>query len=75
MIPHDPGNTLTDSEVAELRELAGRQKEAYIAKDYDTSDRLRAELQDWGAWPPEKGWHSWFEDGEHRQARLARRKK
>lgn len=66
-------SVLTQDEVDELRALAARQKEAFIAKDYGVSDELRAELQAWGAWPPEKGWHPVSETPEHRQTRLARR--
>lgn len=70
----DPRSVLTEAEIDELRDLAMRHKEAYIAKNYGVSDELRAELMEWGAWPPEKGWYPVTESPAHRQARLAKRR-
>lgn len=59
-------------ELNKLRALAEGWKEAHSQKDYATSDKLRAELMAWGAWPPEcwaVGWYSIFESTEHRYAR------
>ena len=66
-------SVLTEGEMNELRSLALRQEEARANKYYEISDRLRAELMAWGAWPPEQGWHAVAEAPDHRQARLARR--
>ena len=73
MIPHDPGNTLTDDEKLELSDLMFSWRAAHEDKDWLKADSLRNKLQAWGAWPANGLWHSWFEDGEHRQARLAKR--
>jgi hypothetical protein len=61
---------LTDSELAELVDLAYRWKLARWNKHFAEADKLRAELMEWGAWPPEHGWHPVFESKEHRYARL-----
>lgn len=66
-------SVLTDSERAQLRVLAERWGAARSIRDYATADSLRGELMEWGAWPPEGGWHPVFESSDHRQARIAAR--
>lgn len=64
---------LTDEELRDLVELAGAWQRAHDYGDYKTSDALRAELIEWGAWPPEHGWHPVFESVNHRQKRISAR--
>lgn len=71
-IEHELSN-LSGSELAELIDLATRWKLAHWNANFIESDRLRAELMEWGAWPPDGGWHPVFESVEHRQARLMAR--
>jgi len=66
-------STLTDNDLAELRDLARRYYAHRAAGHYAESDALRHELIEWGAYPPEQGWHPVFESTEHRVVRLKRR--
>ena len=69
----DPRSVLTSDEVAKLQSLVEAHTKALIGKDYATADVLRTTLMEWGAWPPEKGWHPVFESSVHRQQRLESR--
>ena len=60
---------LSGNELAELRVLARSWEEARLRKDFPTADRLRQELMEWGAFPPEGGWHPVFESRFHRKKR------
>ena len=71
--PVDIEYALTEAEITELRSVAEQWRAARIAKEWEKADALRIELEAWGAYPPENGRHSRFENGEHRQARLAKR--
>lgn len=53
--------------------MAERYYRARDEKDYAVSDALRTELLEWGAFPPECGWHPVFESPAHRKARLKTR--
>lgn len=64
---------LTKNEMDQLRDLAQRWKAAHADKQFGMADALRTDLMDWGAWPPENGWHPVFESSSHRSARLAAR--
>ena len=69
----DPRSTLTPGELADLRETVEQWRAARIAKEWERADALRADLQAWGAYPPERGWHPVAESPQHRQARLEAR--
>ena len=68
----NPANysVLTPQEIQELIALASRWEEAHTNKDFARADALRLELMEWGAWPPENGWHPVFESRPHRIARI-----
>lgn len=66
-------SVLNPSEMRELHALAVRWQDARKRRDYAEADRLRAELVEWGAFPPERGWHPVFESRHHRAARIRAR--
>jgi len=69
----DLRSTLTDGEMADLQRLAAAHAAAKAGGDFQKSDAIRAELMEYGAWPPESGWNPVFETPDHRQKRLTAR--
>lgn len=64
---------LTDYERSQLGVVYHAYIAAKEAKDYATSDKLRAELEDWGAMGDYTKWHPVFESPAHRRKRLEAR--
>lgn len=66
----DQWSVLTEAELIRLCDLAMRWRSAHETRNYALSDQLRQELIEWGAWPPEFGWHPIFEMPAHRYDRI-----
>jgi hypothetical protein len=64
---------LTEAEASELVEIAEKYLRSRSEGRFQESDVWRAELMEWGAWPPEYGWHPVFESAAHRHGRHLRR--
>ena len=66
-------SALTVAEANELLFLNARYLEAKAQKAYPLADSIRAEIMQWGAWPPENSWNAVAETPAHREQRLQNR--
>ena len=66
-------DTLTVAEANTLLALNAQHLAARADEDWRLADSIRAELMQWGAWPPEHGWNAVAEAPTHREQRLQNR--
>ena len=66
-------STLTVAEASTLLALNAQYLAARADEDWRLADSIRAELMQWGAWPPENGWNAVAEMPAHRAQRLQNR--